>query len=164
MDTKSEIGTQVVVRQARYRDGESVGGFLAGLSPISRYRRFFSGFTQAGPSLLRSLVTITPRQLVLLALDGDVVVGHVMAVCVGEHTVDVGIVVAEAYQHRGIGDRLLRELTDTLAGFGVTDLHCDVLSENYLVLNWLHRLLPDAHFERTGPTMTVHGSLVPQAA
>jgi ribosomal protein S18 acetylase RimI-like enzyme len=157
---ESEVKTEIVVRQARYRDGESVGRFLVGLSAASRYQRFLSGgISYVSPALIRDMVTVTPSQLVLLALDRDNVVGHVMAVCAGEHTVDVGIVVAEAYQYRGIGRRLVHDLAGTMAAFGFTEVRCDVLSENYFVLDWLRRSLSDIRFERSGETMTVHGSL-----
>ncbi|GAA3098159.1 hypothetical protein GCM10010464_72100 [Pseudonocardia yunnanensis] len=160
MIADSEVETEIVVRKARDRDGESVGRFLVGLSSANRYQRFLSsGISYVSPALIREMVTVTPSQLALLALDGDTVVGHVMAVRSGERAVDLGIVVAEAYQHRGIGRRLVRELADTIAAFGVTEVRCDVLSENYFVLGWLRRSLSDIRCERSGETTTVHGSL-----
>jgi ribosomal protein S18 acetylase RimI-like enzyme len=161
----SDVRTEIVVRQARYGDGESVGRFLVGLSPGNRYQRFLSsGISYVSPALIRGLVTVTPSRLALLALDGDTVVGHVMAVCAGEHTVDVGIVVAEAYQRRGIGRRLVHELADAIGDLGVTEVRCDVLSENYFVLGWLRRSLSDVRVERSGETTTVHGSLTAHTA
>jgi ribosomal protein S18 acetylase RimI-like enzyme len=158
------VETEIVVRRARYRDGESVGKFLVGLSAASRYQRFFSGgISYVSPALIRDMATVTPSRLVLLALDGNTVVGHLMAVFAGDNTVDLGIVVAEAYQYQGIGGRLVRELADTIAAFDVAEVRCDVLSENYFVLGWLRRLLSDIRFERSGETMTVHGSLTAHA-
>jgi GNAT superfamily N-acetyltransferase len=153
------MAARIVVRQAHDEDTESVGRFLVGLSRGSRQQRFFNSLRYVSPELIRSLVATTSSQLVLLALHGNTVVGHVMAGCVAEHTAEVGIVVADAYQHQGVGHRLLNELTDTLAGVGVTKLRCDVLSENDFVLDWLRRSLTDIRFERDGPTMTVHGRL-----
>jgi ribosomal protein S18 acetylase RimI-like enzyme len=156
--------TEIVVRPARSRDGESVGRFLVGLSAASRYQRFFSGgISYVSAALIRDMVTVTPSRLVLLALDGDTVVGHLIAVRAGANAVDVGIVVAEAYQYRGIGRRLVNELADTIAAFGFIEVRCDVLSENYFVLGWLRRLLSDIRFERSGETMTAHGSLTAHA-
>ena len=164
MVADSEVKTGIVVRQARYEDGESVGKFLLGLSPASRYQRFMSsGISYVSPALIRDMVTVTPCRLALLALDGDTVVGHVMAAFAGEHTVDVGIAVAEAYQCRGIGRRLVHELADAVGAFGVTAVRCDVLSENYVVLGWLRRSLSEVRVERSGETTTVHGSLTAHA-
>jgi acetyltransferase len=142
------------VRPARYRDSASVGAFLTGLSVDSRQRRFFNSLPYLSPAFLRRLVTIAPAQLVLLALDRDTVVGHAMAVCAGDHDADVGIVVTDYYQRRGIGSDLLDHLTGTIAEVGVTELCCDVLSENYFVLDWLRRRLPGIRFTRDGATMT----------
>ncbi|WUD77463.1 GNAT family N-acetyltransferase [Streptomyces sp. NBC_00510] len=164
MAAESEHMDRISVRQARHQDGESVGAFLAGLSVDSHHRRFFSPIRHVSPALVRKLVTVTPRQFVLLALDGDAVVGHVMAARTGERTVDVGIVVAEAYRYRGIGRRLVRELGSTLEALDCTQVCCDVLGENRFVLEWLRRLMPDLRLERSGATVTVRGSLTPHAA
>lgn len=161
MAGESELGARIVVRQARHRDSEAVGTFLLALSADSRYERFFSA-VRVGPDLVGDLLTAPSSHLVLLACDGEKVVGHVMAVRTAEHTVDVGLVVAEAYQCRGIGSRLLHELTRTLVALGYTELRCDVLSRNRRVLEWLSRLLPDIRFERSGDTLSVYGSLVAQ--
>lgn len=144
----------MLLRPAHYRDDESVGNFLNRLSPDSRQRRFFNSLPYISPALTRKMVSNTPGQLVLLAIDSEAVVGHGMAVRVGEQAADVGIVVADAYQRQGIGSRLLTELTDTTAAVGVTTLCCDVLSENYFVLDWLRRALPGIRFKRSGSTMT----------
>lgn len=142
------------VRQARYRDSASVGAFLGGLSVRSRQRRFFNSLPNVSPAFLRRMVTITRSQLVLLALDHDTVVGHAMAVCAGERGVDVGIVVTDDYQRRGIGSTLLDHVTATVTEFGIAELRCDVLGENYLALDWLRRRLPGIRFTRDGETMT----------
>ncbi len=100
------------------------------------------------------MITVTPQRLALLALDDDTVVGHVMASRVGDGVADIGIVVAEAYKHQGIGTRLMREL---LAGHSLTQVRCDVLNENRIVLDWLRRSLPTIHLYRDGNTTTVRG-------
>lgn len=142
------------VRPARHRDSASVGEFLTGLSVDTRQRRFFNSLPYLSPVFLRRMVTVTESQLVLLALDRDIVVGHAMAVCAGEGGADVGIVVTDDYQRRGIGTDLLDHLTATTAELGVTELRCDVLSENHLALDWLRRRLPGIRFTRNGETMT----------
>ena len=147
----------VVIRPARRRDREPVGRFLTGLSPVSRNQRFFTEILRVSPELVRSMVAVSPGHHVLLALDGDAVVGHVMAVRIADHTVDVGIVVADAYRQRGIGRRLIRELTAAVTSVGVTTVQCDVLCGNYFVLRWLRRLLPVMRVERAGATLIVTG-------
>ncbi|WP_326565180.1 GNAT family N-acetyltransferase [Amycolatopsis rhabdoformis] len=153
------LAARLVVRGPRASDGEPVGRFLVGLPLASRYHRFFSGIRHVSPALLRLMTTVAPGQVVLLAFDGDTVVGHLMATDAGGGAVDIGIVVAEAYQYRGIGRRLLRELTSCLANGGSTKVRCDVLGANYFVLDWLRRRLPDIRLVRHGETITVHGTL-----
>jgi acetyltransferase len=151
--------TQVVVRVARPEDVEAVGRFLGGLSVTTTYRRFLSPLHWVSPSMLRHLTAVDRRRLVLLSWQGDTVVGHAMAVCLGEGTVDVAVVVADAHQHAGVGHDLMHALLGTLARHGVTRVHTDVLSENRLVLDWLRRLVPDIHFVRSGPTTEAEGAL-----
>jgi ribosomal protein S18 acetylase RimI-like enzyme len=146
----------VVIRPPR--DGDSVGRFLAGLSMASRYDRFFFDVRHVSPELLATMATVAPGRLVLLAVDGDTVAGHAVATDLGGDTADIGVVVADAYQHRGIGRRLVRELAAGLAAHGLVRVCCDVLSGNDLVLAWLRRLLSDHHVERHGATTTVHGT------
>jgi len=156
--------TQLVIRVARSYDGEPVRKFLTGLSPATQYLRFFAELPRVPPGMITRLITVTPRQLVLLAVDGDAVVGHAMAVCAGDRTVDVGIVVADAYRGARLGDRLLRHLIDTVTRYGVDEIHTDVLSQNRLVLEWLRRRLPDVRFEHSGTTVAAHGHLGVPAA
>jgi ribosomal protein S18 acetylase RimI-like enzyme len=159
MPAEPETGPRIVVRKARDRDGESVGRFLIGLSLASRNQRFFGPIHYVTPDLVRALIDGTPGRLIFLALECDSVVGHVMAVHASDDVVDIGIVVAEAYQYRGIGRRLVNELAGALTACGMTRVRCDVLSGNYFVLDWLRRLLPDIRFERDHEMMTVHGTL-----
>lgn len=156
--------TQLQVRVARPRDAEAVQRFVTSLSPASRYLRFFAELPRVPAGMLRLLTTVSPRQLVLLAFDGDTVVGHAMAACAGDRTVDVGIVVADAYRGAGLGDRLLRQLIDTVTRYGVTEIHTDVLGHNRLVIDWMRRRLPDVRFEHAGATVVAHGHLGVPAA
>jgi ribosomal protein S18 acetylase RimI-like enzyme len=105
------------------------------------------------------MVAVTPGHFVLLALDRENVVGHVMATHVGKNAVEIGLMVAEAYQYRGVGRKLVHELAKVLAAQGLTQVCCDVLSENRLVLGWMRRVLLDIRIERNGTTVTVHGTL-----
>ncbi len=156
--------TQLRVRVARPGDLESVRRFLTSLSPASQYLRFFAELPRVSGGMVRRLTTVSPRQLVLLAFDGDTVVGHAMAACAGDRTVDVGVVVADAYRGAGLGDRLLRQLIDTVTRYGVDEIHTDILSHNRLVLNWMQRRLPDVRFEHGGTTVVAHGHLGVPAA
>ena len=162
MAGKSGINSRIVVRQAQCPDSESVGVFLNGLSQVIRYQRFLAPLRSVSPTLTREMVTVTSDRRVLLGLDGDSVVAHVMAARVDEYAAEVGIVVAEAYQSQGIGRVLMGELADDLRTLGITEVRCSVLSENRRTLTWVRRLLLDTRFERGGAVLTVRGRLPPQ--
>ncbi len=149
----------IVVRSPRPGDRGPVGEFLIGLSLASRYHRFFSGIRTITADLVEAMLTVTSRQWVLLALDGETVVGHAMAVRADGQAVDIGIVVADAYQHRGVGRRLAHELSAALTASGSTRVRCDVLQENQVVLDWSRRFLADSRLEPDGETITVSGTL-----
>ncbi len=150
---------RIVVRPPRPGDHGSVGGFLIGLSLVSRYHRFFSGIRNITAELVDAMLTVTSTQWVLLALDGETVVGHAMAVRADGQAVDIGVVVADAYQYRGVGRRLAHELSAVLTASGSTRVRCDVLQENQVVLEWSRRFLADSRLEPDGETITVCGTL-----
>jgi ribosomal protein S18 acetylase RimI-like enzyme len=149
----------VLVRAPSAEDRDSVSTFLNGLSLTSRHHRFFSGIRIITADLVETMTAVAPGHLVLLALDGETVVGHVMAVHGGDRVIDIGVVVAEDHQHRGVGRRLVRELSVALTESGPVSVRCDVLRENQLVVEWLRRLLTDGRFECDGETVTVHGTI-----
>jgi ribosomal protein S18 acetylase RimI-like enzyme len=146
--------TQVCIRTATPDDAEAVRTFLACLSPNAQYQRFFTGLGSVSPSFVRDLITISPRQQVILAVLGSEVVGHAMASAGAGGTVDFGVVVADAHRQQGVGNRLIRVLIEHAVRSGSEQLRFDVLCENKLVLDWIRRGLPDIRFERDGYTLT----------
>ena len=122
------------IRPARPTDLAALGEFFAGLSPRTRYLRFFAAVTPTG-SMLRRLAGAGADALV--ATDGGVIIGHAMAVDQAGpgrgSTADVGVVVADAWQGRGIGSALLRALIGRARARGVAWLTMDVQHGNTLV-------------------------------
>jgi ribosomal protein S18 acetylase RimI-like enzyme len=154
-------GERIAVREPGDADHEPLRRFLCGLSLATRYQRFFSGAWRVTPDLAAAMGSVTPEQVVLLALDGEAVVGHAMAACPSGSPADIGIVVADGYQHQGIGRALAHGLAGALGPRGLARVRCDVLSENYLVLDWLRRSLGHVRLERDGGRTVVHGALGP---
>jgi acetyltransferase len=148
------IQTQVGIRTAEEADAEAVHAFLAGLSPNAQYQRFFTGLGSVSPSLVRELVTVTPCQQIVVAVLAGQVIGHAMATTNKTGAIELGVVVADEYRHRGVGTRLIQTLIEHAATSGARELRLDVLVENRLVLDWIRRGLPDTVFERDGHTLT----------
>jgi len=145
---------QIRIRVAGEADAADVRGFLAGLSAETAYLRFFTGLGSVSPYLVRTLVSVSPRQDVAIALDESAVIAHAMATTVDAGVVEVAVVVGDDHRHQGIATRLLRDLLERATERGARRLRLEVLSENNLVLDWIRRSLPQAHLERDGTTMT----------
>jgi len=148
------IQTQVRIRTPCETDGEAVHAFLAGLSANAQYQRFFTGLGSVSPSLVRDLTAVTPRQQVCLAFHGPEVIGHAMAVINKDGMLELGVVVADGHRNEGVATRLVRTLIERSVLAGVARVRFDVLCENYLVVDWIRRSLPDTTWERDGYTLT----------
>jgi GNAT superfamily N-acetyltransferase len=125
----------------------ALSDFFAGLSPQSRYMRFFVPVTP-NPDLLRMLGGGPANVDALVATQGGVIIGHAMTVDrIGHRGVlvaDVGVVVADAWQGRGVGSALVRALITRAHARGVTLLEMDVMHANQRVLAMIEHYWPAA--------------------
>ncbi len=134
------------IRPVRPADEAVLREFFAALSVQSRYLRFFAPVT---PSCgLLDLMAGKPAHVdAIIAVADGVIVGHAMAADrspsgdpgtpggPGEpRATDVGVVVADAWQRRGVGALLMRALIERAQARGVTALAMDVLPGNRRVL------------------------------
>jgi len=151
-------GPAAVIRAARAADAAALGEFFAGLSPQSRYLRFFGPVTP-GPALLRRLAGDAEGVEAVVAVRGGLVIGHAMAADrPGAHgcpATDIGVVVADAWQGRGVGAALMRALVTGAQARGLTSMTMDVLPGNQRVLAMILAHWPDAVTERTSDGVTV---------
>jgi GNAT superfamily N-acetyltransferase len=132
------------IRPVRPEDLAELGGFFAGLSVESRYLRFFAPVTPAH-GLLDLLAGRPANVDAIVAVADGVIVGHGMAADLrsGQAT-DIGVVVADAWQRRGVGAALMRALIARAQARGVTSLAMDVLPGNRRVLAMILAHWPDA--------------------
>ncbi|WP_406311342.1 GNAT family N-acetyltransferase [Streptosporangium sp. NBC_01639] len=145
----------VEIRPAGVDDAEGVHRFLAGLSPRTRALRFFTGMSRPSASLVRAMVAVDARRDVLLAVHGDVVVGHAMSFTGSGTDVEIALVVADGWQGRGIGSRLARGLLRRASANGARTLGMDVLGENRTVLSMVRRAWPEATMKVSSGTVEV---------
>jgi Predicted acetyltransferase len=148
--------TGVEIRPARMDDAERVRDFIAGLSPRTQMLRFFTGIGRPGDRLVRVLLSRDGGRDALLAVrrtgDGEQVVGHAMsAPAPGGGTaplagprIEIAVVVADEWQGRGIGGRLVRLLLARAAARGAVEIAMDVHGENRRLLHALRRRWPQA--------------------
>jgi GNAT superfamily N-acetyltransferase len=143
--TAAEVIPGVRLRPATTADSAAVGAFLRGLSLDSAYRRFFTGLGSVPASLVRRLLTTGSTRTVVLAAAGAEVVGVADTTVVdGGVAVELGIVVADHWQRRGLGWPLAdAALAPAVAG-GIRTLRAHTLPDNARVARMLRRRWPAA--------------------
>ena len=158
--------TQVDIRQACYADHAALRDFLRGLSPRSRYLRFFTGGVSTSPATLRMLAGGGDHIDAVVAVEDGVVIGHAMASDTagpgGSRMTEIGVVVTDACQGRGVGSALIRTLAARARARGITSLTMEVLAENRTMLEIIAHYWPAARHQQSGPYVTVQARL-PQA-
>lgn len=153
------------MRQARGGDCEAIRVFLAGLSPRTRYLRFFTGAPSVTAAMLRLLAGGAPGTDVVVATAAGVIIGHAMAAdAAGRHgtrVTDIGVAVADAWQGQGVGSALMSAVADAARARGSSTLVMDVLAENRQVLAMIAHRWPAAQYDTSGGYVTVHARLRP---
>ena len=143
------------IRPVRPEDLAELGGFFAGLSVESRYLRFFAPVTPTHGLL--DLLAGRPANIdAIVAVADGVIVGHAMAADLRSgRATDIGVVVADAWQRRGVGLALMRALITRAQVRGVTSLAMDVLPGNRRVLAMILAHWPDAAVGRNPDSIDV---------
>ena len=129
----------------------------------TRYLRFFAGALPVSPAMLRILAGERDGADVLVAIGNGAIIGHAMAVDSagpgGEATAEIGVVVADAWQGRGVGSGLVRALAARARARGATALVMEVMAENQRVLAMIAHRWPGARHDRSAAYLTVHARL-----
>jgi GNAT superfamily N-acetyltransferase len=163
-------GRVAVIRPACPADLPALAGFFEGLSVQTRYLRFFGPVRPT--SALLDLLSGQPAGVhVVVAVADGVIVGHAMAVdrpAPGggqgpgqERTTDIGVVVADAWQGRGVGSALMRALVGRAEARGVASLAMDVLHVNRQVLGMILGHWPAAGIDHSRDSLSIRIPLMP---
>ncbi|WP_432927600.1 N-acetyltransferase family protein [Microbispora sp. CA-135349] len=181
------LGTQVrpalEIRAARPEDDEErVGLFLRGLSRETLAQRFFVGLGVPGAGLVRAMVARDERRDALLALHGDVVIGHAMSHLSASRLstsrlstshlsaslsadgapgveAEIAVVVDDRWQGLGVGSLLVRTLLRRASVRGAVVVGMDVLAGNRRVLAMVRRAWPSATITATGTSVEIKAPL-----
>jgi GNAT superfamily N-acetyltransferase len=133
-------GRAAEIRRAQHSDLSALSDFFAGLSARTRSRRFFAPVTPTY-AMLRRLSGGTGDVDALVAIAGGGIVGHAMAAdqagSDGDSITEIGVVVADAWQGRGVGSALVRALITGAQARGISCLTMDVLPGNRQVLGMI---------------------------
>lgn len=140
-------GTDIVIRPIRPEDAEIEQVFVRNLSPESKYFRFMQSLQElSAPMLVRLTQIDYDRELALVALvlhDGreEVEIGVTRyATNPDGETCEFALVVADAWQGKGIGSRLLTALMEAAKARGLKTVVGDVLDNNVHMLDLAERL------------------------
>ena len=93
------------VRPARPTDAVALRDLVAGLSVESGFRRFFVGVGAPSSRMVAAMLRRDATHGAWVCADGDRVVGHAVW-GVDDGAAELGVVVADAWQRRGIGRSL----------------------------------------------------------
>src|SRR6201994_2595558 len=157
------------IRPVAPAEQAALSDFFAALSVESRYRRFFAPVRPSHGLL--DLLSGRPANVdAIVAIADGVIVGHAMAADLPERIcpdasriTDVGVVVADAWQRRGVGAALMRALIARAQARGVTALAMDVLPGNRRVLAMITGHWPQAAVGRAADSVDIRIPLPPRA-
>src|SRR5215207_5755633 len=116
-------------------DAAALLDFFSDLSQESLYRRFH-GYPEIGPRLVEPLTSADPREAGALVgcVDDRIVAVANFARLRDPKAAEVAFAVADDYQRRGIGTRLLEQLAARAGALGVERFLAEVLSDNRQML------------------------------
>jgi acetyltransferase len=139
-------GTDVTLRPIRPEDAEIEDTFVRNLSPRAKYFRFMQSLRELTRDMLIRFTQIDyQRELALIAVVTEY--GREAEVAVARYgmnpdreSCEFAIVVADAWQGKGIGSRLMGMLMETAKARGFKRMEGDVLAENAPMLSLVRRL------------------------
>jgi GNAT superfamily N-acetyltransferase len=123
--------------------GSNTGAVLAmasRCSPTTLFNRFH-GFTD-GVAYFTALLRERAESATHLAWYRSRCIGLATIAPHGKETVELGVLVEDLWQRRGVGSLLVASLLPPAREKGVTTLHADVLSDDMLILGALSRIGP----------------------
>jgi acetyltransferase len=149
-------GTHLRLRPMRPEDAELERRFFGSLSERSRYQRFMQFMPTLPAQLLARFTQLDyDRELALVAVhEGSfIAVGRYAPNADGE-TAEFALVVADAWQGKGLGRALLERLCAAARAAGYRALYGDILPANHEMLD-LARRLGFVEHARAGSEVTV---------
>ena len=159
-------GTAVTLRPIRPDDAELEQAFVRNLSDESRYYRFMDTVRELSPQMLSHFTRVDyDRHMALIAVadcDGRETEVGVARYFAGDdrRRCEFAIVVADGWQRKGLGTRLMQALMAAARDAGVVSMEGEVLASNHKMLQFTAGLGFKAHFNEQDPrVMRVVASL-----
>lgn len=149
LSTAHELGPglSVRLRLTRPSDEAAVRDFLEGLSPETRERRFLVATPAVPPGMMRHFTYYDPRERVTIAatapLEGrEAILGLADMAVLATGLAEIGLIVADEHQSRGIGGLLSEAVAWLALQRGATHLKAEMLEGNAPMLRLMQRIGP----------------------
>jgi RimJ/RimL family protein N-acetyltransferase len=142
-EVRLDDGARLAIRPVQPDDKPLLADAFSQLSDESRYRRFFTPLRDLDPERLAYLTELDHHDHeALLALDAPdgACVGVARFVRVAPEVAEPAVVVADQWQHRGLGTALLERLAHRARAEGITRFSAIVLAQNRDAIRLLERL------------------------
>jgi len=135
-------GLQARLRLTRPSDARRVHAFLERLSPESRQRRFLAPMPRVPQAIVDHFTFYDPRARLVIAatapgLGGEEVIGLGDVSFVSTGIAEIGLVVQEEHQSRGVGGLLTEAIASLALARGATHLKAEMLDSSPAVLSLL---------------------------
>jgi GNAT superfamily N-acetyltransferase len=139
-DVLTRTGATLHMRPIRPEDAEPLVHFHLNLSSGSIYRRYFSFHPELSEKEVGHLTKVDyADRLAFIVEDGDqlVAVGRYDRIP-GTTEAEVAFLVADQYQHHGLGQLLLKHLADAARPRGITTFTAETQADNRGMLGVFH--------------------------
>jgi acetyltransferase len=139
-------GVKVCCRPIRPEDAELEKAFIQTLSDESKYFRFMQVFHELTTEMLVRFTQIDyDRVMALIAIieenNQEIAIGIARYTTLpGQEVCEFGLVIADAWQHQGLGSHLMISLMDIAKSAGVKKIYGEILVNNYKMLLLMHEL------------------------
>jgi len=151
-------GQAITIRPIRPDDAAIEAKFVHNLSNESRYYRFMGLLRELTPQMLTHFTRVDyDRHMALIAVvrsdgtESEIAVARYIISDAGS-SCEFAVVVADAWQNKGVGTHLMHALMDAARRRGLQIMFGEVFSSNNKMLNFVHRLgfhaAPDANDSR----------------
>ena len=111
-------GTVVTIRELQEEDRGMLERFVDGLSDDSIYFRFLASGIDRG--VLIDQLSPRPGGLTLAALKGGAIVGHVAYYRSDSEAAEIGVLILDGYQGKGLGTMLIERIAQAANAEGIT--------------------------------------------
>jgi len=155
-------GSEVTIRTLRKEDADLERDFIRNLSPESRWMRFLGQIGEPSDSLIRKLTEIDyQHDMAFIALSREGGVFHEVGVsryslAPDGQSCECAVTVADAWQGKGLGTALMRDLIDIARRRGIRSMFSIDANEN----ERMRQLARDLGFKREqapdDPTRVIH--------